>query len=170
MKKKLLYIFLILIFLIIGAILILCPKQNSSISYEVFKARADISNYFNSIAKENYTEAVKYVSFFDSTTNETIEPSTDIKTEWIDRISTLAKKNINVASIEVLDVKTVNGIVVAKITLSVNDVGYTDIITLSLELDVCGNAGLFDIKYKVKDVTDEEFRLEIEDALSGIVK
>ena len=48
--------------------------------------------------------------------------------------------------------------------------GYSDKVEYILELNVNDKASLFDIKYQVSDVTDEEFRLEIEDALSGIVK
>ena len=170
MKRKIIFICAICIALITAAVIILYPKQNSEISYEVFKARADINSYFQAVINEDYDKAVKYVSFFNAEKGAEL---TTIETEqknWIARISNLAKKNIKVSSIENLIVKTVNGTIYAQITLKINDVGYYDVVNYVLELDINDNAGLFDIKYKIKDVTDEDLRLEIEDALSGIVK
>ena len=170
MKRKIIFICIICIALITATVIILYPKQNSKISYEVFKARADINSYFQSVINDDYDKAVKYVSFFNAEKGAEL---TTIETEqknWIARISNLAKKNIKVSSIENLIVKTVNGTIYAQITLKINDVGYYDVVNYVLELDINDNAGLFDIKYKIKDVTDEDLRLEIEDALSGIVK
>lgn len=168
--KKIVPTCTIFIVLITATILILMPKQNSKISYEVFKARADINSYFQAIIKENYAKASKYVSFFNAEDDIQLTANDELKNNWIIRISDLSKKNIKVNSIKELDVRTIDGVICAQITLEVNDVGFSDNVTYMLELDVNANASIFDVKYKIKDVTDEEIRIEIEDALSGIVK
>ena len=55
----------------------------------------------------------------------------------------------------------------ATVTLLINDLGHIMHMDYKLELNV-EDIGIFGIKYKIYDVTDEEVRLEIEDALSGI--
>jgi len=170
LKKKILYTGIAVLILITALILILCPKQNSTISYEVFKARADINSYFKAIINEDYSKAVQYVSFFKLDESTVLESSNELDNYWIERISTLADKDIQVIGIDSLDVKTVDGVIHAQISLTINDVGYSDKVTYNLKLTIDENANIFDIKYKIKDVTEEELRIEIEDALSGIVK
>ncbi len=170
MKKKKTIIVCILIAILVLAAIILIPKQTVKNCYETLKARADITSYFKAIIKEDYSKAVKYVSFFDSDDNTHIDANEALTNAWINRISTLKKNNIYVEEIISLDIKIIDEVITAQISLYINDVGYSDKVDYMLDLNINNNAGLFDIKYQVSDVTDEEFRLEIEDALSGIVK
>ena len=170
MKKKNVIIISILIVILILVITLLLQRDTLKNYYEIIKARIDITNYFEAVIDEDYSKAVKYVSFFNSDNNSHIAANEQLNNEWIRKISDLAQKNIYLEEILSLDVKMVDDVITAQISLSVNDVGYSDKVDYILELNVNENAGLFDIKYQISDVTDEECRLEIEDALSGIVK
>lgn len=155
MKKKKIITLLVVVLLILAVFFIafIIPR----ISSESFRAKNDISKYLRAVEKENYDRAVRYVDLDDSL-------STD---EWIERISSLTDKNIYLYGYENLEVKVEDGKPTATVTLLINDLGHIMHMDYALELSV-QDVGLFGIKYKIHDVTDEEVRLEIEDALSGI--
>lgn len=161
---------ILVVLLVVSLILILIPKDNSSISYETFRAKTEIGTFFNAVINEKYEKAVKHVSYFEAESESYIEKTEDLDTMWVERIQALSNKNISLLEVRNLKVKTVDGAVVAHAKLVINDVGATVEIESDIELYVNENTSIFEIKYLIKDVTNEEIRLEIEDALSGIVK
>ena len=155
MKKSNIVKVLIAVLLIFALAFIatLIPRVAS----ESFRAKNDISKYLRAVEKENYSRAVKYVDLDEGYSENA----------WIERISSLADKNIKLCGYENLEVKVSDGVVSAKVTLLIDDLSHIMHMDYDLEITV-EDIGLFGIKYKIKDVTDEEVRFEIEDALSGI--
>lgn len=155
MKKKNIISVLVAALLILAVLFVafIIPRVAS----ESFRAKNDISKYLRAVEKGNYDRAVKYVDLDDGLSAD----------EWIERISSLADKSIYLYGYENLEVKVEDGKPTATVTLLINDLGHIMHMDYKLELKV-EDIGIFGIKYKIYDVTDEEVRLEIEDALSGI--
>ena len=138
MKKSNIVKVLIAVLLIFALAFIatLIPRVAS----ESFRAKNDISKYLRAVEKENYSRAVKYVDLDE-------EYSEDA---WIERISSLADKNIKLCGYENLEVKVSDGVVSAKVTLLIDDLSHIMHMDYDLEITV-EEIGLFGIKYKIKD-------------------
>lgn len=169
MKKRTVNLIIITasILLASAVAVILWTKPNSAVSFEAFKAKSEIRAFLNAVINEDYDKAVKYIAFYTGTNDNAAETTDEYTEAWKARISDLKSKNIFLESFTDLDVRTFDGVMKCKVSLSVNDVGVPLVLDTEIYLRVDENAGLFGIKYKIVDITDEEVRLEIEDALSG---